>query len=608
MRHYRTALVLLATGALAAATIAPAQAGPLDRGGSGIIALSDAQEVPTAATFAGKLPGLKKQLCTVAKKPKAKKLSTKQALRSIDAFLAKRTSKKARKKFAKSKAYKKPAVAMQDAVTATAVGKPTAAVAALRRAHDRKRKSPTPLIALAPVLTDLGMPNEALALLAAAKKLKAPKKPPFGIPARAVLDNNVAYAQLALGKWKPAQKAAKAAVKRSPLLREASTNQALALLCTGKTKKAADMMFLGARRQGVTKKSKVMTPPPPRVQTRLPSVEVIQLDKGERPVIPNYIYRVPGKEVRPAFLAMQQDAIAAMVAAQQTVYDAAVRYAAHLKTLSPLTKRRTQDLVAAASGMMDPDLNAMWGVASRRQAELRDYWKVAPGGGDGLIKDCPGYHPALLSFDKAQRDYTSALYERLTAIAHELKAAPAYDLVMAQARLALAGNIVLLVGEGVQYAAVCDPNPLPAAGRGEVQNGTLQAGETGPCSDAPSSLGLSAKVVSVVIDCENFKLRIEGVSPWLNPFGYINKNVRTGELTIVAGVSVGANAGPLRIGGAGQGIYVPVGANGAVEVGIRTTAGVSAGGGGVSGGKSIDSDISIVGGITNLPSALGLRP
>ncbi len=605
--YLRVSLVLTLTGGFVLGTVAPVSAGPLDKGGSGIITLSDGRDVPPVDVLAGKLGGLKNQLCKPTRLPKTKTVSKAAALRTIDTYLGKHTSNKARKKFKRSTAYKTPNQAMAAATIGVARRKPTLTVTALRRAHDLRPKSPTPLTNLAPTLTDLGMPNEALALLKQARKRKPVKRPAFGIPSRAVIDNNTAYALLALGKWKPAARAATAAIKGSPLLSEAQTNLALAELCAGDTGKAARAAFSGARRQGKTKFDLVMPGPTKDAPTRLPGPEILQLGKGQQPTIPTYRYRVPGMKVHPQMLAQTTEAIAWYQARQQDVVKTSTAYARHLQTLSPLTKRLTEDLVAALDSI-DPDVQRLADVALVKQARLGDYVKVGQGG--ITEAQCGAYHGALLDWDKAWRNYTSAHYQRATALARELKAPAAHEFALAVARRKLAGSILLFGTTGANYTGVCDPAAQPPAARDDVVDGELAAYGAGACAETPIVFSLAIKVISLQVDCENVKVHIEGGGPFVNPFAYVNVNSRTGDVTIVAGGSVGAPIRGFKVGGPQSGAYVTFGRDGAVDAGWRTSPGVSVGPGsgagsvGVSGG---DFDISFVAGVAHLPEALGLR-
>ncbi|THF86743.1 tetratricopeptide repeat protein [Deinococcus sp. KSM4-11] len=141
---------------------------------------------------------------------------------------------------------KNPARATLAALSASTLGKPGAALAALLAAERLKPGDPQVRVNLGGVLSSLELPAEALAVLSAVKPGAGTGA--LGLSNEAVWQNNRGFALLQLGRAAEAERAFQKAVQLAPGLAEASLNLARAEMCLGKTPAAVQHFGAGLRR------------------------------------------------------------------------------------------------------------------------------------------------------------------------------------------------------------------------------------------------------------------------------------------------------------------------------------------------------------------------
>ena len=516
--------------------------------------------------------------------PKATRLGLKKALRNAERVVKKHSSGKARRKLAHSQQTRSENGALATAATATAAGRPYAALDALLRAHSLAPHDPVPLVGAAPLLVDAKLPNEALALLGSAAHLKEPKQSPFGVPGKAVLENNRGFAELALGKWQRAASSLKKASHLSPLLAEAKTNLAHADLCMKKDDQAVKMLFFGARRSPSLGKDLYGDSDGGMVGD--PSTAGLDVSHGVKPQLP--VYRFPataeeGNYMNPIVLQMTRDSNAQGIAYSDQEGAINRRLMPRLRTMPPAKRRRLQGLIATV-GQPGPAAQELLDRASEAETHLDDWESTHLGQG----ADCGsrGQWLTLLEhYDGLERAYMKEAYFEATGVAANIADPDAHQLAMLYAKDMLQGGLSGLLQHEYMLTILdsrCAPDKTPLD---PVEDATDRRPSSPPCPTGLGAPGFGGLQVTFpfgqfTVDCENVAFELDA-GAFIGLFGNVSHNFRNGSTTIFAGPRGKANPtgwGPnvtfkdgLYLTTDSAGNFTDVGAR--VETGAEITAG-----------------------------------
>lgn len=569
--------VVAALAVVATVVAAPAaSAAPFTGQGTGLLAFSDGISTPAPAGLEAQLAALAPTLCA-GKAPRARSLSLATALAHAQRFVARDAGNRAVSHFLRSPDARRASSALAAAAAAASAGKPTAALAALLRAHALAPRDPTPLIGAAAFLTPAGMPNEALALLAAAKRMHPAKQGPFGVSPLAALENNAGYAELALHAWGAAERTLGVARRSAPLLAEAGRNLAAAQLCHGKRKDAAQTIFFAVRRQRLTG-DLLVGASSPTAPKRFASPELFDLSHGETIVLPTILYSADiagGGALRDSYDALAQDLsdqIDALSSAQGqadgTLFQAE-------QTMSPATRLRTREIVtAAADALADPDIALLDRQATDLQIQLGDIELASFDQAGYHCDDAEATHAKWLStmqaYDTAERNVIAATYRRQTALAANLRNSHARDAVLLAAKV-MALQQLELIPHQAAFMASYDFGCTGADQSGAaVEQGEL--GEPAPpaCPTGleGSQLSIDLKLVKLMVDCENLTVTGKIGSGWLGGFARVSHSFRSGETTFFAGPQAGVKKSFLGFGAGAtvrDGLYMTVDSSGAAK-------------------------------------------
>jgi hypothetical protein len=504
-------------------------------------------------------------------------------------------------------------------------GLPAGALAVLLDAEKRSPKSPLLLVDASVSLTELGQPNLALAFLDQARRLGGAKGAPMGLSNSAIALNDRGYALLGLGRYAAAQTVLGTAVHNGGLLlSEAARNLSLANHCLHKDPAAKSLLFASAYRQQY-KFDDIDTgsvdpvleyPNPtelgfdsPRETNGLPSLKIPSTPEAAADTyltVDKYYNAETQREIQ---LGQRLNGISV--------------YSSLLKA-SPLTRQRTYDildLIAVEtvqqpwSGLYDKVTNAQAEV----QAYLQKWWE--PGG----YVSCSNFgtiYPHWLglvdAYDKAVRQFVNeegsisgpllAGLGNLTAHEYLKLSVKDFDLILFNGLLQQVAYWTRFEGE--EWDGCTKQNP---SGYGEFANGQQTEGDPGPCPPWLKKFKIGVKIPGlgeIRGNCESVGVKVDGpklIGDLVKSFGSVDAN-RHGEVTVVAGasVNVGGGAVPFKADFK-EGFYVKVDADGVKDFGFRVgpSAGVSTANYLVNYGDSVD--ISLVGSIDYIPTALGLR-
>jgi tetratricopeptide (TPR) repeat protein len=504
---------------------------------------------------------------------------------------------------------------------------PAAALAALLDAQTRAPRDGTLLVNASALLSALGRPGDALALLDRARQLGGLQGAPLGVPEHAVELNNRGLALLGLGRFSAAAGALGAAARLAgPVLSEAEINLAQALKCQHKPRAAAHAMLAGSYRK---RYSLVVTPP-----IEAPSASGLGLTS---PGAPNAL----AKLTYPATPADAEAANVAFEALDQRDGQQQAKLVAQITTLagqlnadlqhaSPITQRRTANLLRLAAGVGGPTAGPIGlpaPVEAARQAELA-YTNQEFGPSAPIAKTCAGvvgtaiqaclHNVCAPALDAAHSNWLARMKAldvaaRQAAVARANAAFPAIANLTDPAHQ-LAEDYVLnfdltltsvLTGEAENWdASAADTYGNPTTGlicanvspTGDdgASGGVL--GGPGPCSSslAAHKLVLNLDVVALKVNCESVEAVIE--SPGLfGPFVSLEFNFSRNTVTAFIGAKVGGGAVPGELQG---GIYVRGGAGGIQDFGLRGS--ISATTGFIEHGVS--TDIVLAGAVATIPS------
>lgn len=188
-----------------------------------------------------------------------------EAIANLKRYLADNAPAEAIALFEASEEAKHPQKAAAAGACTMMMNSPTAALAALLRAHELEPGEPMHLVNLAAAASRLSMPRHALALLERAEAMGTPLGSPLGIPGRAFLLTNRGAALIAIGRPAEAEATLREAVSLAPELAEARAMLAFALHGQDdEEKKAQGVRFLAvARKRATVKTAEQATSPPP---------------------------------------------------------------------------------------------------------------------------------------------------------------------------------------------------------------------------------------------------------------------------------------------------------------------------------------------------------
>jgi tetratricopeptide (TPR) repeat protein len=551
---------------------------------SQVTALSDlnlSMPLPAFTTMVGQEASyLQSKYCQLTA-PKARTLTLTTAVKNANSYLAAHSTAAARHAFANSAGAKHENTALAAGASAAAASSPTAALAALLRAHTLAPHDPMPLVDSAPVLTNLKLPNEALAFLTAAARMTPPVHTPWGISAKALIANNKGYALLALKRWSDAQTALQAATKAAPALSEAELNLAEADLCQGRTAAAARMMFFGVRRDPQVVKDLVDggTGDP------TPTQAGVDVDHGAKITLPTYTY--PKSMLAGALTAtgFRNDMIASSSKELDLVMQVnslSSQLNSELANANPATRRRTQQLVGVAiTAKVDPTITPLSDARLKIAGEL-DGLSTTRLGQMAVCTSPNATHDQWLGlinkYDAATRAEISAEYQLETSAGASLENATAHEEVMVDASewaQVLMSSLLQQADFLTMWDEQCTPNP-PQSNADPVDDATDDRGTSPRCPSGLAGKGWQLNVgpVQVSVDCENVALEVD-TGGWIGAFGNVSHNFTDGSTTIFAGPRAKVNPGPWGPNlNFKDGLYMTFDSSGAVkDMGARVETG-----------------------------------
>jgi tetratricopeptide (TPR) repeat protein len=478
---------------------APAHAGSIDAAGTRIFAFGDSHASPFAALVPSDLAQLQRTYCG-GKGDRGPALSLAGGLKAARAVVAADSHGRGLKAFAHSPDGRSEDRAIADAVGSLGLGKPAAALAALLQAHAVAPRDPAPLIDAAALLNEAGRGRAALAFLKAAAKLRLPRTKPFGIPWSAVAQANRGQALMVTHQYPAAEKALASALKTAPLLTEADQNMAVAYVCQGNQQKARPFFVAAIRRQAFAPSDYfgLSTVDP---FGELPSADILDLSQGQTLTLPNF--KLPttideGRAQEQAWVSMEQPLNQQGVALNQALNSDEVPLQAKLRTDSPATRQRTQDIIREiANAVAEPDLAALSAQAVALQKQLGAYSAGVYTGGCLISGDHSAWLAVAQRYQTVQRQFAVALYKRETALAANLEDPAAHQVAMDIARKDVEPNLFLLVNDGAQltfYDYTCDTNPNVLSPE-DPESGSTQEPASLPCPSGLSAPDFSLNLI-----------------------------------------------------------------------------------------------------------------
>ena len=501
-------------------------------------------------------------------------------------------------------------------------GSPRGALAALLLAQKKAPKDATVLISASALLTNLGHPEIALAFLDKAKVLKGKRPSLLRFSSAAVEQNNRGQALLKVNRLPEAVRQLRKAAAAAPTLREASQNLGLALICEGHNAEGAKYLRAGRSR---TNHAMVSTP---TGFSRPLAEDVFDLSGGTPGVLPVVNYpstpdRAPGL-VGP--LRADQAASSARSSASVDAGNAlTLTLNGQLAGLTPLTRDRiTSVSTFLGTASSEPSIAAR--EAAMNAAEPKGFEITFGQKLQKISQDCGGspnedacVHDACVPmtsalngqwlgamnfYDTKVRDYWTALHQYRTGLIANVTQTTAHADFMEDTKQL--GELALrsLVTPAAVWAGLLDLYKVPCVPGYEPPPAEVPASvATDPGGCPPGlkdgqSYSLATPIGSVGVNCDELSLGVasEGL---IGLFGKTSTNGTS--TTAVVGVRGGAFGADWE-----SGFYVRTGPSGVEDVGWRTGPSVSVGAGGVSMDAGLSQvDISLVGAIGNIPTALG---
>lgn len=551
-----------------AASAAPVPPFALPDGGANIVAFSDAYGYLTNNPVTSELAPLRTLYCAGwPERPAQVALSS--AISAAEKLVSGASDGRGAAAFAASREGHDEPDALAAAASALAGGEPSAALAALLRAHELAPSDPVPLVDAAPLLAEAGRGNDALAFLHAATTA-FPSSQPFGIPWPAVVAADQGQALITLGEYGPAEISLSRAISEAPLLTEADQNMGVALDCQGKTTAAKPYLLAALTRQQF--RSDEVTPGPENFPPLVDPADLFDMSHPQQLTWPTFKTPANVLEGKQMIMAMQ-DLEQTDLKEQEDMKLPWAAFEAEQARENLATRDRQQAI-----------LDAEGTLAAHRPV-------VSPPEGGGTVgqNGCPDPTAVFQRFRTYDEAYTSAMerwesavYARQTALAADLANPIAHQLAVDQARYQALGTMVQITSvwsTGLGFDGVCciysqyKDECLGASQVADVQAGNLVTPASKRCSSP--SIKLKLAFISVTMTCEEVSVE---VSPgaWEGVFVGGSHNFRTGKDTLMIGgkASIAAGGG---IGAGGKiGAYVSFGPDGGlVDAGVRTSAGVS---------------------------------
>ncbi|HEX8101574.1 MAG TPA: hypothetical protein VF533_03105 [Solirubrobacteraceae bacterium] len=504
-----------------------------------------------------------------------------EALASIRAYVNAKAGPEAMAQFAASPEYADADKAETAAAAAVATKRPSAALAALVRAHELEPAESSHLVNLAAIASSVGLPSEALAVLDGADRLDDPDVPAMGISRHAVALANRGQALALLGRHAEAGRAADAALRAEPLLSEAAATKGLASLCAEGAKAAVPHVRKSRTRQG-RRRLDVSG----GRETRLRDIELPGFTKQAATMKPYYASESDREHQQIADMNVRRDALAKNVRDKRDGWTRAQRNR-YFGTFDQLHRVSEHPDIAAKEAEVQRLLDLAWDTE-------RDFW----GNGDTddyryheLSEDCSGADdftrcmrescgPALniahqTWLDQMQDAYAAAQVhvgaysKRYSGIAAHLADPDAFGEAMIGVEDQELGSYASFVQLAFHWThevglhaneCVEDPEPL------NPDPGAPPAAEGDSCNERTKAISLVAELgpSKVKINCERVQqsLKLEAM-PWLFAFAEGTFEYRTGRLTICAGAkgepSVGVAKGAFK-----SGLYITFDSNGDV--------------------------------------------
>jgi tetratricopeptide (TPR) repeat protein len=545
-----------------------------------------------------------------APRPPAKAMTLKQALASARARIVAQAGADAMPALLAAPGSTDPVALEQAAARALVADRPGAALAAMLTAHRIRPREASHLANAGVLATSVGLPAEGLSMIEAAGRLDDPDPPAMGISRHAVSLANRGHALVALGRFAEAEAVAGQALAADPYVTEAARTRALAVMCAGGTAPEALTAALPHLRQSRLRPGQI-DPPLDESQGN---------ESGMRDVpLP------PSPEQAISLLGIYKDWSDRRFAVEIRVLEGRRRQSLGTSSLRPGEtraewRRRSKVLLTTGAVPLRPEHRARYFEALRLVGEAQTtnstFWFTTYRGFmDQATKDCtgrtdfgvchtarmramcvpalPGAHQTWLSQITAAKaaweTHQRALSRNVSAVAANLADPTAHAFgsvvidemehgaVHSLMSAALAWSNQLADSEhrdhclGAAAPPAADPSSAPPA---------PGAADSGPCPPTLRSINALVNLgqARLRVNCE--RVQVEGgvpvVVPWMEAFGEVKYDLRTGSLTLIAGAKAKAGAGPAAASFK-SGLYLTVGSGGVQDVGWRVGPSVSVG-------------------------------
>jgi tetratricopeptide (TPR) repeat protein len=528
--------------------------------------------------------------------------------------------------------------AQKAALTASILGKPQAALAALLAAERLKPNDPQVRINLGGVLSHLGFFNEALAVLQTVKT--HPGTAALGLSLEAIWQNNRGYAQLQLGQTSEAEQSLERAVQLAPTLSEAKLNLARAQMCLGKTAEARQTFGAGMRRtpvpnsvSGAAQKNKDPrvaefqeiptrdsdtssdTAVKPDSETRRALHLVYDLSRGKSTVLPDLkIPWTPAETVAllPQYQKLSQELYTRIEALTKREAEVERLINARLEPSVQVSERRNALWSALLTSQREPRLAALeraMNASGKAPDEIwTNFWHCEGGCKSDLFMtqarskvemralcipaleaDHHRFRGAMFNWATDLGAYLKASYRLQTALAANYSDPLWHERASLQAEFqatALFSSYVNMMAAWAldikQFEDSCVQGGEAIEASSVAVAKALELPRSSICTQLLGgwSASLSVGVGSLSLSCDSISLTA-ATPGWIGAFGTLSHSFGTEEYTVFAGIQETASI-PIPITPVGvtsqQGVYITWGDQGVVDAGLQITTSVGMGG------------------------------